>query len=60
MIATAEKVLEKKITAKEEPRRVGDPPILIADSTKAKKELGWQPKYNLEEMIRHAWQALKD
>lgn len=36
-------------------RRPGDPGILIADSTKAQNELGWQPKYNLYNIIQSAW-----
>lgn len=38
-------------------RRAGDPAILVADSTLAKKELGWQPKFDkLETIIETAWQ----
>ena len=38
-------------------RRPGDPPSLIADSSKLRKELGWSPKYdNLEYIIRTAWE----
>jgi len=38
-------------------RRPGDAPILTADATKAKNELGWKPeKPKLEEMISTAWQ----
>lgn len=37
-------------------RRAGDPSVLIASSTKIKKELGWQPKYSdLEKIIQSAW-----
>lgn len=37
-------------------RRPGDPPVLIADSSKAKTELGWKPNYNrLEQIIETAW-----
>ena len=40
------------------PRRPGDPPILVASSQKAHKELHWKPKYpELETMIDHAWKA---
>jgi UDP-glucose 4-epimerase len=39
-----------------EPRRKGDPGILIADSTKIQKELNWKPEYNtLEKIIETAW-----
>jgi UDP-glucose 4-epimerase len=38
-------------------RRPGDPPSLIADSTKLKKELGWAPKYDdLGYIIKTAWE----
>ena len=38
------------------PRRAGDPPILIADSTKARKELLWSPvNSSLESIIESAW-----
>ncbi len=41
----------------EAPRRLGDPDILVADSTLAAAELGWQPKFStLPQMIRTAWQ----
>lgn len=37
-------------------RRAGDPAILAADATLAKKELGWQPKFDkLETIIETAW-----
>ena len=36
-------------------KRAGDPAILVANSEKAKKELGWEPEYSLEEIINSAW-----
>lgn len=40
-------------------RRAGDPPILVANSEKAKNELNWKPIYpSLEKMIEHAWIAM--
>ena len=40
-----------------EPRRDGDPAILVADATLAKKELNWQPKFaELSEIVKTAWQ----
>ena len=38
------------------PRRPGDPVSIYADSHKAQAELGWKPKYNLEDIVRTAWQ----
>lgn len=54
VIQTAEEVLHTKIYAIDGPRREGDPAILLADSTKASKKLGWIPRYTLKEMIAHA------
>jgi UDP-glucose 4-epimerase len=40
-----------------EPRRAGDPAILIASSEHARTELGWSPRYeNLDDIIGSAWQ----
>jgi len=37
-------------------RRPGDPPALVADSTKARSLLGWSPRYaGLAEIVRTAW-----
>lgn len=38
-------------------RRAGDPAILIADSSRIRKVLGWKPRYeSLESIIRSAWE----
>lgn len=36
-------------------RRAGDVPMCYADSSKAKKELGWEAKRDLKDMCRDAW-----
>lgn len=44
------------IPAVESERRAGDLPVLIADSTKIKQELGWQPEFdNIHKIIETAW-----
>lgn len=61
VIETARKVTEKDIVAIEEERRPGDPDKLIGSSMKAKKILGWEPKYHqLEIIIKSAWKWHKD
>jgi UDP-glucose 4-epimerase len=55
VFATAEKVVGRKIPLKVGPRRPGDPPVLIASSEKIRRELGWKPEKNLEQMISDAW-----
>jgi len=38
-------------------RREGDPAVLVADSSLARSELGWQPRFgDLESIVEHAWQ----
>jgi UDP-glucose 4-epimerase len=37
------------------PKREGDPAVLTADAGKFMTVSTWQPKFNLEDMIRHAW-----
>ncbi len=38
------------------PRRCGDPDSLVADSSKARKVLGWKPKHeNVDDVIATAW-----
>jgi UDP-glucose 4-epimerase len=39
-----------------EPRRAGDPAVLVADASLAKQELNWQPKFaELDEIVQTAW-----
>ena len=38
------------------PCRAGDPPVLVASAEKARRELGWQPRYpELQRILEHAW-----
>ena len=37
------------------PRRAGDPAVLVADSAKAQRVLGWKPEYDLTRIIETAW-----
>lgn len=56
MIEAARKVTNHPIKAITADRRSGDPARLIASSSKAKQELGWQPKYTkVEDIIASAW-----
>ncbi|MBE9568601.1 MAG: UDP-glucose 4-epimerase GalE [Proteobacteria bacterium] len=39
-----------------EPRREGDPAVLVADATLAKQALDWQPEFaNLDSIVKTAW-----
>ena len=57
VIQTAREVTDKNIKAIECDRRPGDPPALIGSGDKARKILGWEPKYpDIKDIITHAWQ----
>eukprot|EP01126_Amoeba_proteus_P009693 TRINITY_DN13699_c0_g1_i1.p1 TRINITY_DN13699_c0_g1~~TRINITY_DN13699_c0_g1_i1.p1 ORF type:complete len:103 (+),score=22.17 TRINITY_DN13699_c0_g1_i1:171-479(+) len=40
-------------------KRHGDPPTLIANAEKAKKELNWSTNYTMEDICTHFWKWLK-
>lgn len=56
VIAAFEKVSGVKLNYSLGPRRAGDVVAIFANNNKATTELGWIPKYNLEDMMATAWQ----
>jgi UDP-glucose 4-epimerase len=56
VIQTCKKITGKTISTIEKPRRPGDPPRLVASAEKAKRELGWKPRFpKLEDIVATAW-----
>lgn len=55
VFAICEKVTGVQIPLDVQPRRQGDPAILIADNMKAKEILGWNPSKTLEQSINTAY-----
>lgn len=56
VIRTASSVAGKDIPYIVADRRVGDPPVLVASAAKARRLLGWEPRYTeLEGIIETAW-----
>ena len=56
VIETARKVTGLQIEVKVDSARPGDPSRLVADATKARMVLGWQPQFpDLESIVRTAW-----
>ena len=50
----------KRVTGKDVPHlfaepRAGDPPILFADASKARRVLGWSARIGIEEIVATAW-----
>ena len=55
IIEKAKKITGVDFTVEYDERRAGDPAVLVADSTKAKRELGWGIEYDLNSIISSAW-----
>lgn len=55
VIKTFEKVSGVKLNYQLGPRRAGDVVAIYANNEKARTELGWVTKYNLENMMDTAW-----
>ena len=57
VIEAAEKVTGKEILVTLTDRRPGDPAVLVGSGEKAKRVLGWEPKYaDIETIVWHAWE----
>lgn len=55
IVSTAEKVVGKQVSIEVGPARAGDPAMLSADADKFSQVSGWKPRFDLEQMISHAW-----
>lgn len=55
VMKTAASVIGNDFVCQYGPRREGDPAMLTADATKFIKHAQWSPKYNLKDVIQHAW-----
>ena len=56
VLEAVEKVTGKKVPYRMGPRREGDPPVLVADSTRLQQSLGWTPEQSaLNTIVETAW-----
>lgn len=55
VFGACENITQKSIPVDVKPRRAGDPASLVADNTKAKEMLGWNPGKSLEDSINAAY-----
>jgi UDP-glucose-4-epimerase GalE len=56
VIDAAERVTGRPIARREEPRRAGDPPVLVADPSRARQMLGWTARMSdLDSILGTAW-----
>jgi UDP-glucose 4-epimerase len=57
VVKTSKKVTGTDFKTEETGRRPGDPPVLVADSSRIKSELHWKPMHaDLEFIIKTAWE----
>jgi UDP-glucose 4-epimerase len=53
VLAAVERAAGAKLSVREEPRRAGDPPSLIARADRIRQELGWRPRLDdLDTIVR--------
>jgi UDP-glucose 4-epimerase len=55
VLAAVKQVTSRDVPVVPDLARVGDPPILIADPSKARRILGWEAARSMDEVIRTAW-----
>ncbi len=55
VIRAAENATGRPVRRKIVPRRPGDPPVLVADPSKAQRVLGWTAQHNLASIVSSAW-----
>jgi UDP-glucose 4-epimerase len=56
VVESVRRVTGHPIPVVEEPRRPGDPAVLVASSRRIMDELGWKPQYSgLDDIVRSAW-----
>jgi UDP-glucose-4-epimerase GalE len=56
VVSAVEQVTTCKVKTIIRERRSGDPPVLVADASKAKRLLGWTAECSLDRMVASAWQ----
>jgi UDP-glucose-4-epimerase GalE len=60
VITEIERIASRALPRENGPRRPGDPPVLVANSDKARTLLGWRPRYGLREIVETAYRWMKE
>jgi UDP-glucose 4-epimerase len=56
VLASVERVTGKRLNVREQPRRAGDPPSLVARAERIREQLGWRPRLDdLDTIVRTAY-----
>lgn len=56
VIDAVKRVTGRDVEVREEERRPGDAPRLVAANRKAREQLGWEPRRSLDDMVADAWE----
>jgi UDP-glucose-4-epimerase GalE len=59
LLKSVEEVTGRRVNRTEAPRRVGDPPALVADPSRAQKLLGWKATRSLCDIVSTAWKWMQ-
>jgi UDP-glucose 4-epimerase len=55
VLAAVERVAGQTLVVREEPRRAGDPPVLVARADRIRERLGWVPRHaELDQLVADA------
>jgi UDP-arabinose 4-epimerase len=56
LVESVRQITNREFKVRVGQRRVGDPPVLVANADRARQKLGWQPCYSdLATQVAHAW-----
>lgn len=59
VVQTVEEVIGRELPKRTVARRAGDPPVLLADPSRAETLLGWKARRSLREMVSSSWNFLQ-
>ena len=59
VVSTIERVIGRELPKRVVGRRPGDPPVLLADPSRAEKLLGWKAARSLQQMVASAWNFMQ-
>jgi UDP-glucose 4-epimerase len=59
VVSAASSAIGHQIPSIDSPRRAGDPAVLIADISKAKSDLGWEPTRDIDTMVLDTLKSLE-
>ena len=56
VISAVERAVGRPVPVRDCPRRDGDPPVLVANPSRARRELNWEPQHStLDNIVQTAW-----